>query len=107
MDCKYYFSLSSGEDENFSYPKIDSSKCIKCNLCHMVCPYEHLPKKNSVNQYFFGGYHKDWSVRNESTSGGAFSAIIDAFCDENYIIFGAVSDGLSVFHDFIDDKKMV
>lgn len=39
------------------------------------------------------------------TSGGAFSAIVDTFCDDNYVIFGAESKGLLVWHSYITDKK--
>lgn len=60
---------------------------------------------NRTEQYVFGGYNKDEKVRFESTSGGAFSAIVDAYCDENYVIFGAESDGLNVNHSYITDKK--
>ena len=56
-------------------------------------------------QYVFGGYNKDEKVRFESTSGGVFSAIVDAYCDENYVIFGAASDGINVYHTYITDKK--
>ena len=56
-------------------------------------------------KYVFGGYIKDEQVRFNSTSGGAFSAIADTYCDENYVIFGAAADGLNVFHTFITDKK--
>lgn len=55
--------------------------------------------------YVFGGYHLDENIRLESTSGGAFSAIVDSFCDENYVIFGAEAEGLKVFHNYITDKR--
>ena len=57
------------------------------------------------DKYVFGGYIKDEEVRFESTSGGAFSAIVDTFCDDNYVIFGAESKGLLVWHSYITDKK--
>lgn len=55
-------------------------------------------------KYVFGGFIKDENVRFNSTSGGAFSAIVDTYCDENYVIFGAASKGLEVFHTYITDK---
>lgn len=60
---------------------------------------------NKEKKYVFGGYIKDQQTRFESTSGGAFSAIVDAYCQENYVIFGAEADGLVVFHSYITDKK--
>ncbi len=60
---------------------------------------------NKSKKYVFGGYNLDSNVRFNSTSGGAFSAIVDSYCDENYVIFSAESDGLEVFHSYITDKR--
>lgn len=58
-------------------------------------------------KYVFGGYIKNNKIRFDSTSGGAFSAIVDAFCDSDYVIFGAASNGLEVFHTYITDKMNI
>lgn len=60
---------------------------------------------NDNIKYAFGGFVEDDEIRFDSTSGGAFSAIVDAFCDENYVIFGAESNGLEVVHSYIEDKE--
>lgn len=93
------------DEEGFRYPKIDAEKCINCRLCRKVCPYENMPLKDSGDKYVFGGYNKDDKIRFESTSGGAFSAVVDAFCDDNYVIFGVEAKGLHVFHSYITDKE--
>lgn len=93
------------DDEGFRYPMIDAAKCVNCGLCRKVCPYEYTLEKEKDNKYVFGGYIKDEGVRFNSTSGGAFSAIVDSFCDDNYVIFGAESEGLRVFHSYITDKE--
>jgi coenzyme F420-reducing hydrogenase beta subunit len=64
-----------------------------------------MPHKHTGEKYVFGGYHNDSEVRFESTSGGAFSAIVDAYCDENFAVFGAEAKGLKVFHSYIEDKS--
>jgi len=92
------------DGEGFRYPKIDREKCVNCNLCRKICPYENMPEKNSKSRYVYGGYHKDWKVRDASTSGGAFTAIVNNYCDSNYVIFGAASKGLKVYHTYVDDK---
>lgn len=93
------------DEEGFRYPEIDSKKCIQCGRCRRVCPHKNIPKKNTQEKYVFGGYIKDEKVRFNSTSGGAFSAIVEAFCDNDYYIFGAEAKGLVVFHSFIKDKS--
>lgn len=93
------------DDEGFRYPVTDLDRCVHCVLCREVCPHEHMPQQYENNKFVFGGYHRDPDIRFESTSGGAFSAIVDAFCDENYVIFGAEAKGLRVFHSCITDKR--
>lgn len=96
------------DTEGFRYPKIDEDKCISCNACKAVCPYEHnFPVIDDNDRYVFGGYNLDPKIRFESTSGGAFSAIADAFCDRNYVLFGARAKGISVFHDYTEDKSEI
>ena len=101
-------AISMEEDsEGFRYPVINPAACIHCRLCRKVCPYDNMPMKYDSDQYVFGGYHLDPETRFDSTSGGAFSAIVDSFCNQNYVIFGAEAKGLLVFHSYITDKKEV
>lgn len=93
------------DDEGFRYPVVDRDKCVNCGACNKSCPYENLPKKNVGDHYVFGGYIKDLSVRDKSTSGGFFSALVDAWCEKDYVIFGAEARGLEIFHSYIDDKR--
>lgn len=93
------------DEEGFRYPVIDEQACVKCGMCRCACPYEHMPAKYEKDKYVFGGYHLDAETRFESTSGGAFSAIVDGFCDKDYAIFGAQAKGLLVFHCYITDKE--
>lgn len=95
------------DKDGFRYPLLDESKCVECGLCKMTCPKNNMPLMFENDKYVFGGYHKDSETRFESTSGGAFSAIVDVFCDENYVIFGAEADGLNVSHKYIMDKAEI
>ena len=93
------------DKEKFRYPQIDKILCIGCKLCERVCPEGNQVSFNTEKKYVFGGYILDPKVRFESTSGGAFSAIANAFCDNNYVVFGAKSNGLLVYHSCITDKN--
>ena len=93
------------DQDGFRYPIIDTEKCVDCGMCRNVCPLDNMPLRYGKDKYVFGGYSLNENIRFESTSGGAFSEIVEAYCDENFVIFGAEANGLEVFHGFITDKK--
>ena len=98
-------AISMKEDnEGFRYPEVDATLCVECSLCEKVCQYNDMPPKYTEEKYVFGGYIANPEVRFESTSGGAFSAIVDAFCDEKYVVFGAEAKEIDVFHSYIESK---
>lgn len=91
------------DEEGFRYPKIDEQKCVSCGLCRKACPMQHMPDRYSNDKMAFGGYIKDADARAKSTSGGAFSAIAEAYCEKDYVIFGAEAEGVRVFHSYTKD----
>ena len=98
-------AISMIEDaEGFRYPKINADVCVNCGLCKKVCPAVSMPTASKDEKLAFGGCHIERTVRERSTSGGAFSAIIDGWCHEEYVIFGAAAKGLKVYHTYIRDK---
>ncbi|MCR5670857.1 MAG: Coenzyme F420 hydrogenase/dehydrogenase, beta subunit C-terminal domain [Butyrivibrio sp.] len=101
-------AISMVEDkEGFRYPVTDKSLCVNCGKCFRVCPHDNSQLKYTQEKYAFGGYNSDSVSRFESTSGGAFSAIVESFCDRDYAIFGAEAQGLKVFHSYITDKSEI
>lgn len=92
------------DEEGFHYPRIDRQKCVDCGLCRVVCPYGKELLERLRPLQVWGGYNKEEKIRRASTSGGVFSAIVDTWCDDNYVIFGASANGLDVFHEYITDK---
>ncbi len=89
------------DGEGFRYPVIDVAKCIHCGKCRNVCPASDMPQRSESPVRTFGGYVKDETVREESSSGGLFSALADAWCDEDTIVFGAETIGLEVRHSWV------
>lgn len=101
-------ALKMSEDlEGFRYPVLNENLCVNCGLCNKVCPEENDISKYDFNQEAFGGYAKDESVRCLSTSGGAFSCIVDTWCKDNYVIFGATGNGIDVYHSYITNKTEI
>ncbi len=89
------------DEETFLYPNIDKEKCISCGLCEKVCPIN--TKEYNNPKYAVSAVHKQETVVNKSSSGGAFSAICQMFENTDVVIFGALFDGLKVKHSFVTD----
>lgn len=78
------------DKEGFRYPKIDSSACINCGLCEKVCPVINAePSDTPHQQCGWLAQHKDEKIRQESTSGGAFTAIAAWVIRQGGVVFGA------------------
>ena len=78
------------DDEGFRYPSIDVSACAECGLCDRVCPVIHAEVADTPHfQQGLLVQHKDEKVRQESTSGGAFTAIASWVIRQGGVVFGA------------------
>jgi coenzyme F420-reducing hydrogenase beta subunit len=97
------------DEEGFLYPVIDQANCSNCGECLSVCPASNpIPQNSLVNIYF--GWHKNESIRLNSSSGGAFSAIAEKVLGKNGVIFGAIYDNslkrvIHICSDKIDYTK--
>jgi len=92
--------------EGFLFPVIDSSKCISCGKCELVCPVLHPPvlRKNVPDVY--ACRNKNDLIRLESSSGGIFTVLAEKIVSEHGVIFGAkFSDNFSVIHDWTDSVE--
>ena len=92
--------------EGFRYPVINNEACIHCNKCRKVCPAVDVNHSLNQIQKAWGGYYNSNSVREQSTSGGAFTAIAEEWMKDGDVIFGAELQGSSnVMHSCISDIK--
>ncbi len=98
------------DKEGFIYPDIDMTSCINCGSCERVCHALIKDKLQLINgskdQTGYFGWHKDPEIRAKSSSGGAFTAIVEAFLDDNGVVFGAsYNDDFTYVHHIMADKK--
>lgn len=94
------------DTEGFRYPVINNETCIHCNKCQKVCPAVDSNHSLYQIQKAWGGYYNRNSVREQSTSGGAFTAIAEEWMENENVIFGAELQGnMDVIHSCISDIK--
>lgn len=105
--CPNNAIIMQEDEEGFRYPVIDKNRCVDCGICKKVCPHEGNLDKYKEQQIAYGGYNIDKEALRKSTSGGAFSAIVDIWCDSNYVVFGATAKKIEVYHSSIEDKRNI
>ena len=90
--------------EGFLHPVVDVEKCVECGACEKVCPGLSVAQNLSAQPVAYIVQHKDNTIRYQSTSGGAFSAIAEEVIHRGGVVFGAVmTDDLTVKHDMVTD----
>lgn len=91
------------DKEGFFYPQVNKDLCINCGLCHKVCLKENDILFNK-NIFVYGGYNKNVEIKKDSTSGGVFSLLAEKCLSEGYVVFGAASEQLNVYHTFVETQ---
>lgn len=86
------------DSEGFIYPVIEEEKCIKCGKCLRICSNYSLSEDKKYTAY--AAIHNNKEVLSESTSGGAFTALIQKlFSKENTVCYGvAYNKNFEVVH---------
>lgn len=94
------------DEEGFLYPSINEEKCINCNECENVCPVLNQKEEKITEQVGYIVQIKDEKIRQESTSGGAFTAIAQYVIRKNGVVFGACYDqDFQVIHDYAETEE--
>ena len=78
------------DEEGFLYPVVDPALCVSCDLCEKRCPAGRTLEEHSVKTV--GAQHKDKAIREQSSSGGVFTALARGMIARGGIVFGAAFD---------------
>lgn len=94
------------DDETFRYPVIDREKCINCGFCEKTCPLTFSDFQSYVSVKSYVGTYKSRDVIYDSSSGGAFTAIYQAYVKKGYVVYGAqYEEHLRVVHGRAETEK--
>lgn len=92
--------------EGFLRPIVENDKCVDCCLCQRVCPII------SPLNYFdpsvtsaYAAYNLDSAVREQSTSGGVFTALCKWTLDHGGVVFGAAYDENFIVRHYLVDSE--
>ena len=92
----------------FIYPRIDEKKCVQCGLCIKVCAYKKRENSSDEKHACYAFTNDNLEELNRSSSGGAFSAIMDAVYDledEKVVVFGSKIDSkMNVIHSAAEER---
>lgn len=92
--------------EGFLHPVVDTEKCVECGACEKTCPGLSAATSLLTDPKTFVVQHKNDSIRYQSTSGGAFSAIAEQVVRRGGVVFGAaMTEDFMVKHTSVEDKE--
>lgn len=76
------------DEEGFLYPNIDHEICNECGICQKVCPMlsEIIVKDQPIA---YAAWNKNSLIRESSSSGGVFHALMEGIFDDKGVVFGA------------------
>lgn len=95
------------DERGFFYPHIEEDKCIDCGMCQKFCIRNQKYGCDNEGAVCQIGVHKDENIWMNSSSGGAFTAIVQALENNNPIIGGVCYDGdMCVKHEFMDASRI-
>lgn len=80
------------DEKGFLFPSVETSKCVNCGLCEMVCPLknDNSSSKNICNVYAV--INKNKNELYASPSGSVFSALAHHTISNSGVVFGCAWD---------------
>ncbi len=121
--CPKRCIMMIADSEGFLYPRVDENSCVNCHLCEKVCPvqnstvsehYEQIQesiddwtdrviKESKELPEAYAAYLNDTQIRENSTSGGFFTAVAKWVIAKGGVVYGVeVSKNCRIIHSSID-----
>ena len=97
------------DKEGFVYPYINEKICTNCGLCRKKCPTLNKKQTKEFTErletpIIYGGYIKDEEIREQSSSGGVFSALSKYILDKGgYVCAAKLKKGGICEHVIVDN----
>lgn len=106
--CPVNCITMESDAEGYWYPVIQEDRCVHCQCCHLACGWTeeafHLTDCNLPDSY--AAWHQDQEIREQSTSGGAFSALATVIINKGGRVYGArFAEDFSVMHCGAETKE--
>ena len=77
------------DEEGFSFPSVNSKKCIECDLCRKICPVlNYTAPEHNNNPEVFALINNDLTIRQKSSSGGVFYELAKDIILSDGIVYG-------------------
>lgn len=91
--CPKHCITMGYDEEGFLFPHVDKSICIDCKLCERSC-HAIIPLQNQETEIdYYMGWHQDESIREASSSGGAFTLFAEYVIKQGGIVFASRYNG--------------
>ena len=79
------------DEEGFLYPSIDAEKCVECGLCKKICAFQKERPALEAEPLVYAVKASD-EIREQSSSGGAFTALSDCILKRGGVVYGSAFD---------------
>ena len=90
--CPVSAITMKNDKEGFLQPVVDEAACVNCKLCIIICPVVTHEENHYFMPEVYASWNLDENIRKESTSGGIFTALAQAFMRQDGFVAGAIYD---------------